>query len=470
MSSFTPIKFYDNVELALNDPNIRNNFDGAMKYLRDKRAAVFPSSDEELAVKALSEHIRQYSLSHLSELLVQLEKNCLANGIHVHWAETAQEANSIFLSIAKSHQAKNIVKGKSMATEEIELNHFMARYDIRCLESDMGEFIVQLDDDKPSHIIMPAIHKNVEQINDTFNEHLLDFQPTDDVSKLIQVGRECLRKEFESADIGVSGVNFAIADVGALCLVENEGNGRMSTTVPPVHIALMGIEKVVEQLTDVPPLYSALTRSATGQKVTTYLNIISGPKAKDDIDGPDEVHLILLDNGRTNAYQNEDTARTLQCIRCGACMNHCPVYKKIGGHAYGTTYPGPIGQIFSPHILNVKDTKSLVTASTLCGACADVCPVKIPIPQLLRKSRERVVDEGQNSSFEKLGMWFYQFIATRPKWFSISTHIFRKIMRVCNKLNYSISRQKTLDQRERIIPPPAKEGVAELLKSKNKGD
>lgn len=470
MSSFTPIKFYDNVELALNDPNIRNNFDGAMKYLRDKRAAVFPSSDEELAVKALSEHIRQYSLSHLSELLVQLEKNCLANGIHVHWAETAQEANSIFLSIAKSHQAKNIVKGKSMATEEIELNHFMARHDIRCLESDMGEFIVQLDDDKPSHIIMPAIHKNVEQINDTFNEHLPDFQPTDDVSKLIQVGRECLRKEFESADIGVSGVNFAIADAGALCLVENEGNGRMSTTVPPVHIALMGIEKVIEQLTDIPPLYSALTRSATGQKVTTYLNIISGPKAKDDIDGPDEVHLILLDNGRTNAYQNEDTARTLQCIRCGACMNHCPVYKKIGGHAYGTTYPGPIGQIFSPHILNVKDTKSLVTASTLCGACADVCPVKIPIPQLLRKSRERVVDEGQNSSFEKLGMWFYQFIATRPKWFSISTHIFRKIMRVCNKLNYSISRQKTLDQRIRIIPTPAKEGVAELLKSKNKGD
>jgi L-lactate dehydrogenase complex protein LldF len=263
----------------------------------------------------------------------------------------------------------------------------MADAGIEALESDMGEFIVQLAGEAPSHIIMPAIHKTRQQIGRLFQEKLPGVPYTENVDELIRIGRKVLRSKFAEADIGVSGVNFAVAETGTLCLVENEGNGRMCTTVPRVHIAITGIEKVVEKLEHVPPLYTLLTRSATGQPVTTYLNLISGPRKPNEKDGPDEVHLVLLDNGRTRAYADAQLRATLQCIRCGACMNHCPVYARIGGHAYGTTYPGPIGAIISPHLLGLKGTHKLVTASSLCGACSEVCPVRIPIADLLIRLR-----------------------------------------------------------------------------------
>ena len=278
-----------------------------------------------------------------------------------------------------------------MATEEIELNHFLAQHNIECIESDMGEYIVQLDNEKPSHIIMPAIHKNTDQITELFENKLGISTPEGDVDALIGVGRTILRDKFEHADIGISGVNFAIADTGTLCLVENEGNGRMCTTVPDLHIAITGIEKVVEHLADVPPLLSLLTRSATGQAISTYFNMISSPRKVGEKDGPKEVHLVLLDNGRSQAFADEELRQTLQCIRCGACMNHCPVYTRIGGHAYGTVYPGPIGKMISPHMLGLEATSDLPTASSLCGACGEVCPVKIPIPKLLLRLRKESV-------------------------------------------------------------------------------
>ncbi len=281
-----------------------------------------------------------------------------------------------------------MVKGKSMVSEEIELNHAAEAAGIGALESDMGEYIVQLAGEKPSHIIMPAIHKTKEEIAKLFHEKVPGVDYTDNVDELIQIGRKVLREKFLVADIGLSGVNFAIAETGTLCLVENEGNGRMSTTAPPVHIAITGIEKIVEKLEHVPPLLSLLTRSATGQNISTYFNMISGPRKPNEKDGPTEVHLVLLDNGRTQAYADEQLRKTLQCIRCGACMNHCPVYTRIGGHAYGTTYPGPIGKIISPHMLGLEATATMATASTLCGACGEVCPVKIPIPDLLVRLRE----------------------------------------------------------------------------------
>ncbi|PTB22569.1 iron-sulfur cluster-binding protein [Trinickia symbiotica] len=381
---------------ALDDPLLRKSMRGAMNFLQTKRAAQFPDEDEREALRDLGEAVRRHALARLPELLVQLETKLTAAGVRVHWAETSDEANAIIHDIVASHGARRVIKGKSMASEEMELNHYLGERGIDCLESDMGEYIVQMAGEKPSHIVMPAIHKTREQIGELFEAHIPDTPYTEDVDELIQTGRRALRGAFVEADVGISGVNFAAADTGTLWLVENEGNGRLSTTVPGVHIAIMGIEKVVAKLEHIVPLASLLTRSATGQAITTYFNLISGPRRPGELDGPRQMHLVLLDNGRTQAYTDQQLRATLQCIRCGACMNHCPVYSRIGGQAYGTTYPGPIGKIISPHLLGLDATADLPTASSLCGACGEVCPVRIPIPQLLvrlRTEANRAPDE-----------------------------------------------------------------------------
>ncbi|MDP3424759.1 MAG: LutB/LldF family L-lactate oxidation iron-sulfur protein [Burkholderiaceae bacterium] len=372
---------------VLDNEGQRKNFRGAMDFLQAKRRSQFSDGDELQGLRNLGQAIRQYSLANLPRLLTQLEANLTANGVTVHWAENADDANAIALDIARRVNAKHIIKGKSMVSEEIGFNHAMEAAGIEALESDMGEYIVQLAGEGPSHIIMPAIHKTKQEIAQLFADEVPGVAYTEDVDALIQIGRRVMRRKFADADIGLSGVNFAVAETGTLCLVENEGNGRMCTTVPKVHIAITGIEKVVEKLEHVPPLLSLLTRSATGQPVTTYVNMISGPRKPGEKDGPQEVHLILLDNGRTQAYADDQLRATLQCIRCGACMNHCPVYARIGGHAYGTTYPGPIGAIISPHMLGLEATYPLAFASTLCGACNEVCPVKIPITDILVRLR-----------------------------------------------------------------------------------
>jgi L-lactate dehydrogenase complex protein LldF len=369
-----------------------------MDFLQGRRAAHFGDRAEFERLRGVGEAIRQYSLARLPELLEQLESSLTAAGVHVHWARTPDEANALFLAIARKHGGTRMVKGKSMVSEEIELNHAMAAQGVNCLETDMGEYIVQLAGERPSHIIMPAIHKTKQQIGKLFQEHIDGVPYTDDVDTLVATGRRVLRDEFRDAKIGVSGVNFMVAETGTLVLVENEGNGRMCTTVPDVHIAITGIEKVVEKLEHVLPLFSLLTRSATGQAVSTYLNLITGPRRPGELDGPREVHLVLLDNGRTQAFRDTAFRPTLQCIRCGACMNHCPVYARIGGLAYGTTYPGPIGAIISPHLLGLEATKDLPTASSLCGACVEVCPVGIPITELLlqlRRAAKHEADPGQ---------------------------------------------------------------------------
>lgn len=305
------------------------------------------------------------------------------------------------------------------------MNHVLADHGIECLESDMGEYIIQLDHEKPSHIIMPAIHKNADQVARLF-ERELGEPYTRDVNELIQTGRRILRQKFFDADIGVSGVNFAVAETGTLVLVENEGNGRMSTTVPKVHIAVTGIEKVVAHLRDVVPLLSLLTRSALGQPITTYINMISRPRQAGERDGPEEVHLVLLDNGRSQAFADGELRQTLNCIRCGACMNHCPVYTRVGGHTYGEVYPGPIGAIITPHLVGLDKVPDHPSASSLCGACGEVCPVRIPIPSLLRRLREENVSRpdpghavmrGQGSKYSALEstVWtLWRTLYTRP--------------------------------------------------------
>ncbi|GFM67830.1 iron-sulfur cluster-binding protein [Pseudomonas cichorii] len=375
---------------ALGDTQLRGNFRRAMDSLMTKRAAAFSDPEEREDLRALGNAIRARALSRLPDLLEQLERNLIRNGVKVHWAETVEQANDIVLSIVNTHEARQVIKGKSMVSEEMEMNDFLGERGVECLEADMGEYIVQMDHEKPSHIIMPAIHKNAGQVGKLFHEKLgVDY--TTDVDQLIQIGRRVLRQKFFEADIGVSGVNFAIAETGTLLLVENEGNGRMVTSVPPVHIAVTGIEKVVENLRDTIPLLSLLTRSALGIPITTYVNMISGPRKPHELDGPQEVHLVLLDNGRTQAFADSELRQTLNCIRCGACMNHCPVYTRVGGHTYGEVYPGPIGKIITPHMAGLSKVPDHPSASSLCGACGEVCPVKIPIPALLRRLREENV-------------------------------------------------------------------------------
>lgn len=392
-----PETFKQNAKDALSDKPLRKSLRTAMDMLMTKRKAVLSDEEELQLLRTLCEHIRQRSLSRLPDLLEQLEENLTRLGVKVHWAETPAEACEIIHGIVSAHNGKLMVKGKSMVSEEIELNHYLADNGVKAVESDLGEFIVQMAGEKPTHIVMPAIHKTKEQVSELFHQNL-GTPLTDDVDQLTGFARQALRDVYRTADVGLSGVNFAVAETGTLCLVENEGNGRLSTTVPPVHIAITGIEKVVAKLSDVPPLYSLLPRSAIGQNITTYFNMISGPRRSGELDGPQEMHLVLLDNGRSQAYVEEQMRRTLQCIRCGACMNHCPVYTRIGGAAYGTTYPGPIGEIISPHLLGLDATRDLPTACTMCGACNEVCPVKIPITAQMRRLRE----EAQRSPDEKV--------------------------------------------------------------------
>ena len=345
---FYPETFKQNAEVALADKPLRKSLRTAMDMLMTKRKAVLSDEHELQLLRDLCSHVRKRSLSRLPELLEQLESNLTKLGVKVHWAETPLEACQIIHGIIGDHQGKLMVKGKSMVSEEVELNHYLADHGVQAIESDLGEYIVQMAGEKPTHIVMPAIHKTKEQVSELFHKNI-GTELTDDVDKLTGFARMALRDIYRTADVGLSGVNFAVAETGTLCLVENEGNGRLTTSVPPVHIAITGIEKVVAKLTDVVPLYSQLPRTAIGQNITTYFNMITGPRRSEELDGPQEMHLVLLDNGRTQAYVEEQMRQTLQCIRCGACMNHCPVYSRVGGAAYGTTYPGPIGEILSPH-------------------------------------------------------------------------------------------------------------------------
>ncbi len=404
------LKFRQNVLRALNDKQLRNNFKFAMGNFILKRKQVFPDEGETEQLRKIGNAIKKRALQKLPQLLEQLEEKCTQNGIQVHWAQTTLEANHHVLRIMNAHRATRLVKGKSMVSEEMELNEFLRENGIEATETDLGEFIIQLNNEKPSHIIVPAIHKNKAQIAQIFHEKLANAPYTEDVEELNAIARRTLRQKFFDAQVGLSGVNFAVAQTGTLCLVENEGNGRMCTTVPPVHIAVMGLEKVVEKLEDILPLLRLLIGSATGQLITTYVNMITSPRKNGEKDGPREVHLIILDNGRSQILADPQLRQTLQCIRCGTCLNHCPVYTRIGGHAYGFVYPGPIGKILKPQVEGLKKAGVLATASSLCEACAEVCPVKIPIPQLLRRLRNESYSSNAFSTVKDSG-----FKKIRPK-------------------------------------------------------
>lgn len=347
---------------------------------------------EEARSKAAA--IKAHVIANLKDYLLELEGACQQNGIHVHWAKDAASANEQILAICRkaAPNGGKVVKAKSMATEEIHLNHALEERGFEPIETDLGEYVVQLDGDMPSHIVTPIIHKDRKQIARTFARHGLgDY--TEVPEELAMQARRQLRDDFASAPIGISGVNFAVSETGRIVLVENEGNNRFSTTAPRVHIAVMGIEKIIPREEHLALFLPLLAASATGQKITTYCHFIAGPRKSDELDGPEEVHLILLDNGRSKVAQG-DYREILHCIRCGACLNVCPVYRQASGHAYGHVYSGPLGAVLAPALEGVETMGDLSKASTLCGACEEVCPVKIPIPRLLLQLRDESVRKG----------------------------------------------------------------------------
>lgn len=345
-------------------------------------AALADSSELRDHAKAIKEH----TLSHLDQYLEQLEASVHRLGGKVHWAATAEDARRIVVDIAKKANCKHAVKSKSMTSEEIHLNPALENAGIEVTETDFGEFIIQVAGERPSHLVAPAVHHTRESVARVLSKHLGEDLP-DDPKSLAMVGRRVLREKFRRADLGITGANFAVAETGTVVLVTNEGNGRITTTAPRVHVAIMGIEKVIPRFRDLPVFLKLLARAATGQTLSVYTTMITGPRKTGELDGPDEFHLVLLDNGRTNILATP-FRESLQCIRCGACLNACPVYRRIGGHAYGGVYSGPIGSILTPLYDSVPLNPHLPHASSLCGACQAACPVKINIPHMLIGLRE----------------------------------------------------------------------------------
>jgi L-lactate dehydrogenase complex protein LldF len=347
----------------------------------------------------------------------------------VHWATGAAEANAIICGLARERNARTIVKSKSMTTEETHLNDALEAAGMQVVETDLGEYIIQLAHETPSHIIAPAIHKTKGQIAELFTA-TLGMPPTDDVAQLTSTARATLRDRFAAADVGISGVNFGVAETGTIVIVENEGNIRLTTSVPRVHIAVMGIEKVIPRFADLDLFLKLLPRSGTGQRLTTYQSFITGTKRNASDEGPEELHIVILDNGRSRMLAHPLTRQSLACIRCGACLNACPVYQQIGGHAYGSVYPGPIGSVITPQLIGIEKTAQLPYASSLCGACREVCPVKIDIPRLLLHLRAEIAASPKGNATERIVFKVWAKVMMSPSLYKLGSLAGRMLQRV----------------------------------------
>jgi L-lactate dehydrogenase complex protein LldF len=355
-------------------------------------------ADLELA-RRQAKNIKWEAIEHLDQYLVQFEAAFTARGGKVIWAETIEDAQAAILKICRAKSACQVVKSKSMVTEEIHLNSFLEKNGIESVETDLGEYIQQLDGEPPYHIVTPAMHKSKEDVARVFHEKL-GTDPHLPPAELTMIARENLRAKYTSAEIGITGGNFLLADIGGVCVTENEGNGRLSTAFPKTQISIVGIEKILPSVRDLGVLWPLLATYGTGQVVTVYNTIFSGPRQPGETDGPEEMYVILLDNGRTNMLARPEVREGMYCIRCGSCLNACPVYKNIGGHTYGATYSGPIGSVITPHMAGMDEYKHLSYASSLCGNCTEVCPVKINIHEMLLENRHMAVAEGLNEQSE----------------------------------------------------------------------
>jgi L-lactate dehydrogenase complex protein LldF len=397
---------------ALQNDSLQVALDRNAEKKKRTRAEVTASLPQILELRQRAKAIRQETIQNLAEHLDQFTQKIETNGFVIHHARTGDEARQIVLNLVKERDAKLIVKSKTMVSEEIHVNHGLEDAGLEVVETDLGEYIVQLRGEPPSHIVAPAIHLRREDVGQTFHEKL-GTPYTDDIEVMNKTARDSLREKFLSADVGISGVNFGVAETGSICIVTNEGNGRMVTTVPRFHIALMGMERLVPTPEDLDTMLHLLPRFATGQKLTSYVSLIQGPRGPKDPDGPEERHLILIDNGRRELQQTP-LAEALLCIRCGSCLDFCPVYREIGGYAYESVYTGPIGSVISPGIFGLKGHGHLAKASTLCGACKDACPVDIDLPQLLLRVRDDYVDQVPQPKIPSMGIRIYTWIMEQP--------------------------------------------------------
>jgi len=376
------------------------------------RGVKFFSSLEE--AKNCASQVKSYVLNNLDKLLIEFEKNAVDNGIVVLWARNSREAIDYLLKIVEEEKAELVVKSKSMISEELEINSELENKGVRSVETDLGEFIVQQAGEKPFHLLTPAMHKSKEDVAALFREKY-DIPENSTPEEITKFVRKVLREEFIKADIGITGANFLVADTGSIALTENEGNGLMTLAWPKVHVAISGIEKLVPSVTDLDLFWNIVSAIGTGQNITAYNSVISGPRRDKEADGPEKVYLILFDGGRTRLFDQKDHHEALKCIRCGACLNYCPVYRTIGGHTYGTVYSGPIGSVISMYLENTEDTGFLNFASSLCGKCTEVCPVKIPLHRMLLLNRKKLVESGKKGQIEKTFYKYYKRFMLKRK-------------------------------------------------------
>ncbi|MGM9927443.1 MAG: LutB/LldF family L-lactate oxidation iron-sulfur protein [Bacillus sp. (in: firmicutes)] len=464
--------FNERIDEGLNNAFMRSAVAGAQERLHDRRLAAAEELGNWEVWRSHSEEIRQHVLENLDYYLYQLSEKVAERGGHVFFAETAADATDYIKGVAKKKQAKKIVKSKSMVTEEINMNSELESIGCEVIETDLGEYILQIDDhDPPSHIVAPALHKNKEQVREVFAEKL-NYSKTSDPAELTDHVRHTLRNEFLTADIGITGCNFAIAETGSVSLVTNEGNGRLVTSIPKTQITVMGMERIVPTHEEFEVLVNMLTRSAVGQRLPSYVSVVTGPKGEGEVDGPEEFHLVIVDNGRSNILGTEFQS-VLQCIRCGACANVCPVYRHIGGHSYGSIYSGPIGAVLSPLLGGYEDYKELPYASTLCAACTDACPVKIPLHELLHKHRQVIVErEGKAPISEKLAMKAFGLGAASPILYKMGSKLAPSAMSpftVNQKISNGPGPLKAWTE-IREFPAPTKERFRDWFNDREKGD
>lgn len=439
MQHLTAETFDRNAREALRDPVLHGAMRRMAENFAERRRIALTSVDDWEGLRERARVIKEETLRHLDKYLLEFVENAERAGIVFHWARDGREACQIVLELLNERGTKKVVKAKSMATEEIHLNETLEANGIETLETDLGEWIIQIAGETPSHIVAPAIHKTKAQIADLFVDKV-GIERTDDVDVLTQTVRHILRRKFAEAEVGISGVNFGVAETGTIVIIENEGNIRLTTGLPKTHIAVMGIEKVIPKFADLDVFLKLLPRSGTGQRLTAYQSIITGVKRNTGDEGPDEIHIVLMDNGRSRMLSHPVTRQSLACIRCGACLNACPVYQQVGGHAYGSVYPGPIGAVITPQLIGISKAKQLPYASSLCGACREVCPVKIDIPELLLHLRAEITDgsaggaeinpQRKRKFSESLAFRLYGFAWSGPRSYALGT----KAARVMQKL------------------------------------
>ncbi len=421
----TAPRFRQNADKALNDAQLQRALTNVQRGFIDKRRKAVDALPEFEALRDAARDIKTHTLDHLDLYLETYEKNVTAAGGHVHWAETADDARRTILEICRKVGAKTMTKGKSIISEEIGINAFLEENGIQPVETDLGEYIIQLRHEPPSHIIAPAVHVNADQVEADFRRlhtHLDKDRDLTEPETLLAEARGVLRDKFLAADVGMTGANFLVAETGTSIIVTNEGNGDLTQTLPRIHIVIASIEKIVPTLEDASTILRVLARSATGQDMSVYTTFSTGPRRQGDVDGPEEYHVVILDNGRTSMLGTE-FQEMLRCIRCGACMNHCPVYHALGGHAYGSMYVGPMGAVLSPAIFGLENAKHLPNASTFCGRCEAVCPMRIPLPKLMRHWREKEFERGLSPATQRAGLKVWAYFARRPALYRFVTRV-----------------------------------------------